>query len=292
MAENQKQHYIPSAYLIKYFDGKGWLHKVIITDNKNNKEYPNSINNICQKKNYYDNQLNNNPKYIETNLLPKIEPEFCAFQENIINQVFENLNNSGFTLKINKKRFSELLVPQLYRTPKTEEHSRHCLPEIIDGLKIDAKTKFPHIKNIDSLIEQMTHDLVNEGILTDSIMKHAINNKGGAIPQYLESRNWVFYYSEDNIPLSEDVILPVNLDSKKSGYYEVGFQTADVIFVQVHKNIILAMYHPNYHPEEYSNLEQNIIKVKSLAVNHHIHAFSDYITNIKNSNLYSYCEQK
>lgn len=258
MQKVKKQHYVPQSYLRNYFytDTSNYmLHVINKKGGPEAKDYNSTIDNICHRRFFYDCPLNlEDEQYIEKFFSREIEPHFSRVQKNIIQMVKNSLVApavSGSAIKIDKILFSVLLISQLYRTPRTYNKYLEEVPDMMEDLVKEFKINNQNSEVTDSDIEQAkiyVEELINKNWLWDTIIRYSNSAKGREKAHFLYNRNWLFFKLDIDIPLSEDIIIPVKWKNKKSGYYKVGIQEADVIYVQISKDIVLAMYHPLYSP--------------------------------------------
>lgn len=303
MSNVKKQHYIPQSFLKNYFYADDYSFTLYIHDKQRNKTYQNSIANICQQKYFYDNIHNNDEQFLEKYLSRHIEPVYSEIQKNIIQQCHYPYSSKiqDEKIVIDKEQFAKLLIFQIIRTPRFknqfEDIYHDIKPDSIRSAVENFKLDYPSYKIDNSKINESVDNvdkLFKSDFFYDQFFKKNINNNS-KVYESIINKTWVFCKTNVPIPLSEDIIIPINCSDNTSGLYKVGLLSADIVLVQISEYIFIAMYNENFNnllllSENYlpfSYIDMEFVQTTLSQNMGFITKMMDYILDVENANLYT-----
>lgn len=251
----RRQHIVPRFFLRNYFhttDNNYELITVSIVNGVKNKD-TNTITESCYEEYFYNSPFNEDVQELETFFGEVVEPQYAKMQR----QIIESVNTSVIhpivkpqKIEIDKHLLSQFLISQMSRSRKTNDFMHEQAPEIINDLVEEYKIKFPDIsvtlEDEKKAVDRVNGDIKNN-LLLDIAIKHGHSEDGLQKIIHFTKRNWIIYHTNVELPLSEDIIIPVDLKTGKVGYYLAGIENCEVILVQISKYIIIFMYHPKYY---------------------------------------------
>lgn len=289
MAKVKQQHYVPQGFIKNYFYTGDNNYKVFVLNRKRKgNDYPSTIYKICKESGMYDISKDDNEQLVEKYLSQQIEEPFCSIQQEIIRQVNQNTLapfTSPTTIDINKIDFSNLISAQLYRTPKSKKRINSEAHAHATKFFNELPTEIKDRINSEQFTSKIQQD-INNGVLYSKVMEYSFTEEAKSKSQFLSNRTWIFFKTDIDIPLTEEIIIPVKLNSDKSGYYKVGIMNADIIYVPIARNIIIAMFHPIFYPNEVFGLDMTVANVKF--VNDHIYLSKlfGYLLQLNDTNFH------
>ena len=281
----RKQHIVPQCYLRNFTSN----NQIFVLDKEAKKIYSASINDIAQKRFFYDfpdgflpkEFQKGNPQFIE-NALSKRERSFCQCLRQIIDYLekVENDNVSSYIPILTqeaKRTFSRYLTIQLIRTNSMRKGIRNMLQglsdfkEKLDNLlvknKDSSEIKFPHFTPSPNSIN--FNDLIRISLDEDTQLQHLYSvskslSSGGSeseIYKILTNHIWLFCINPTSIPLwtSDNPIVIQPYEQK--GIEGIGLSSdgVQVIYPISHKHLLI-MFEPDFWLR-LKNLDSNSTKL-------------------------------